>query len=87
VNGVDSAAFARLFRSSCTVCGSGRLTWGSVGDEVVRLVDAGQDPDPWLVQVGSGLGLVVGSRLLALDAWRCDDCGEFGVFGPLEVGP
>ena len=51
---VDGFAFARLFRSTCTVCGSGRLTWGSVGDEVGRLLDAGQDPDDWLSEVARG---------------------------------
>ena len=34
MTGFDGLAFARMFRSSCTVCGSGRLAWGSVGDEV-----------------------------------------------------
>jgi hypothetical protein len=87
VSGLDGAGFARLFRSTCTVCGSGRLTWGSADDEVGRLVAGGQDADSWLAQVARGLGLVVGPGLLALDAWRCDDCEEVGVFGPLEVGP
>ncbi len=83
----DGLAFARLFRSSCTVCGSERLSWGSVGDEVGRLVDSGQDPDNWLSQVARGVGLDVGPGLLALAAWRCLACGEVGVFGPVEVGP
>jgi hypothetical protein len=87
VNGLDGAAIARLFRTSCTVCGSGLLAWGSVGDEVGRLVEAGQDADGWLSEVGQGLGMVNSVALLALDAWRCNDCGEVGVFGPLEVGP
>ena len=87
VNGIDGLAFARLFRSSCTVCGSGRLSWGSVADEVGRLVDAGQDPDGWLTSVAQGVSVASGPGLLRLDAWRCDDCGEVGVFGPVEVGP
>jgi hypothetical protein len=69
------------------VCGSGRLSWGSVGDEVERLVDAGQDGDVWLGEVAQGLGMRVGPALRGLDAWRCGTCGEVGVFGPLEVGP
>jgi hypothetical protein len=87
VTGFDALAFARLFRSNCTVCGSTSLTWGSVADEVGRLVDAGQDPDQWLNQVAQGIGLPVGPALWGLDAWRCGDCGEVGVFGPVEVGP
>ena len=87
MNGIDGLAFARLFRSSCTVCGSGRLSWGSVGDEVGRLVEAGQDADEWLRQVARGIGMLAGPGLLRLDAWRCGDCGEVGVFGPVEVGP
>jgi hypothetical protein len=78
--------FARLSRGSCTACGARPLVWGSVGDELVRLVDAGQDGDAWLRRVGQGLG-VNGSALMRLEAWRCDACGEVGVFGPLEVGP
>jgi hypothetical protein len=83
VNGLDAAAFARLFRSSCNLCGSGRLTWGSVSDLV-----AGESngDEGWLGRVAQGLG-VDRSGLLGLEAWRCSDCGEVGVFGPLEVGP
>jgi len=51
------------------VCGSARLTWGSVRDEVGRLVDAGQDPNGWLVQVAQGVGVDVGPAPLDLDAW------------------
>ncbi len=69
------------------MCGSARLTWGSVGDEVARLRGAGQDPNDWLEQLGEGLGLDVGPVLLQLQAWRCGTCGEVGVFGPVEVGP
>ncbi|WP_151082274.1 hypothetical protein [Nocardioides cynanchi] len=87
MNGFDGVGFARLFRSTCTVCGSGQLGWGSVGDEVARLVDAHQDADDWLIQVAQGVGMGAGPGLLELDAWRCLDCGEVGVFGPLEVGP
>lgn len=86
MNGFDGAAFARLFRTTCSVCGSGRLAWGSVADEVGRLVEAGQDADKWLSEVARGLG-IANSTALVLDAWRCGNCGEVGVFGPLEVGP
>ena len=67
------------------MCGSGRLTWGSVGDEVGRLVDAGQDPHDWLSELALSLGVDVGPGLLSLAAWRCEACGELGVFGPVEV--
>lgn len=87
MNRFDERAFARLFRSSCTVCGSARLTWGSVGDEASRLGDAGQDANDWLERVAQGVGVDVGPALLGLDAWRCGECGEVGVFGPVEVGP
>jgi hypothetical protein len=87
VSDLDAVAFARLFRSSCNVCGSSRLIWGSVGDEVGRLQRAGQDPAVWLDEVGQGLGISVGPTLLAFSAWRCGDCDEVGVFGPVEVGP
>lgn len=83
MSGVDGLAFARLFRSSCSVCGSGGLAWGSVGD----VVGAGHQTDGWLSEVAQGLGLDVGPGLLALAAWRCSACGEVGVFGPVEVGP
>jgi hypothetical protein len=86
VSDVDGSAFARLFRSRCNVCGSERLTWGSVG-EVGGLLDAGQDSNDWLSEVAQGLGMHVGPGLMALSAWRCDECGELGVFGPVEVGP
>lgn len=87
MNGVDEAAFTRLFRSRCSVCGSDRLSWGSVGDEAARLHDDGQDSAAWVGEVAQGLGMVVGPALLSLDVWRCGDCGELGVFGPVEVGP
>jgi hypothetical protein len=83
VSDVEGSAFARLFRTNCSVCGSGRLAWGSVGD----LGDADQDANGWLGQVAQGLGMDNSAELLALDAWRCGECGEVGVFGPLEVGP
>lgn len=76
---LDGLAFARLFRSSCTVCGSERLSWGSVGDEVGRLVDSGQDPDNWLSQVARGVGLDVGPgswRSLPGDVWRAVRSGS-----------
>lgn len=81
VSDVDGSAFARLFRSSCSACGSERLIWGSLGEI------GGQEPDALLSEVGQGLGMGVGSGLLGLSAWRCGDCGELGVFGPVEVGP
>jgi hypothetical protein len=87
MNGFDEAAFARLFRSRCSVCGSDRLTWGSVNEQAGRLHDQGEDSEGWLGEVAQGLGMNVGPALLALDAWRCGDCGEVGVFGPVEVGP
>lgn len=65
------------------MCGSVRLAWGSVGD----LLDAGHQTDDWLSEVVQGLGMDGGPGLLALTAWRCDSCGEVGVFGPVEVGP
>ncbi|MGA8247374.1 MAG: hypothetical protein WB797_10745 [Nocardioides sp.] len=79
MNTVDGFAFARLFRNRCSACGSDRLTWGSL-EEVDGQLDAGEAASDWL-------GLGSGPGLMEFVAWRCGDCGELGIFGPVEAGP
>ena len=79
----------RMFRQTCTVCSSSAIEWGSVGDRIADLEAEHGDWErinEWLDDLAGGVGVQVGPALLALDSWKCSACGEYGVFGPVEVG-
>ena len=74
----------RMFRQTCTECSSSAIEWGSVGDRVAELET--ERISEWLEDLAGGVGVPVGPALLALESWKCVTCGEYGVFGPVEVG-
>lgn len=85
--GLAGPVTVRSFRRTCGECSSERLTWGTVGDLV-----AGWEPEGWdvinerLEGIAASVGVELGPELLVLEAWRCQDCDNSGVFGPWEAG-
>lgn len=67
----------RLFRSSCSDCGSVMLEWGTVFDMLARVP----------LEQRTELKTLAGYAGYTAEAWRCVRCGHFGVFMPANFEP
>jgi hypothetical protein len=70
------SAFARMVRKSCSQCGSASITWGHVSD-----LKAQRAVSRKVLKDIEQLGVMFGA---GAEAWWCNECDEFGVFGPTE---
>lgn len=66
---------SRLFRQTCSQCGSGLIQWTTVAE--LRLL-----VDPAMRQRVKELGEMCGAQA---DAWHCARCANFGAFAPAFV--
>ena len=73
LSGLDAwpGRFVRSLRSSCGECGWAHLEWLSRSEAVCDGLDV------------AGAEVYVGR---VESAWRCPACGDYGFFGPTEVG-
>lgn len=71
----DLSTWSRMARRRCSECGSVALAWMRA-DEL-----------PWVVAPEYRLRVFEGIRYMGQDgdAWFCQECGAFGIFGPLET--
>ena len=71
-----SALNPKAFRRNCSECGSTSLVWGTALD-LLR-----DEMEPESKKDLREMITVIGGDA---DAWRCSNCGNFGVFGPTHV--
>lgn len=64
----------RMIRSSCNECGSGDLSWMTVGELHDHV------PDELKPRVKEGIAMVGADG----QAWTCGDCDNFGIMGPVH---
>lgn len=78
----EDASFNRMFRKTCSECGSTELEWASLA----TLAQEGSDDEK---AFATGMAEMVGSDASgnpAGEAWHCTSCGERGAFGSMQSG-
>jgi hypothetical protein len=79
---LEDASFNRMFRKTCTRCGSTEIEWASLA---ILALEGSDDEKAFATEMAAMVG-TDDSGNPAGEAWHCTSCGERGAFGGMQSG-